>query len=159
MKTCAYCGSEVKGKYCSYCDMDLIDRYILDNGNRLSQSISHLPLDQDIFKTTKELIQLETIELLCLLRIARKYRSEIYNWRILTHRAESAGGEVNEMKEKSFEDYEDATRKVWVIENIIKDRIGYYPKKVTEDFINMYNDRIEESEKKKMFMQKLATTK
>lgn len=127
--------------------MELSDRYILKEGKRLSQTIPHLPPEGDIFKGTKELLKLETIELLCLLRYARKYRSDVYNCRILTHKAEGAGGEVEGMKEKSFSDYEDATRKVWVIENILKDRIGYYPNKITSEFIDKYNDRIERSEK------------
>lgn len=150
MKTCAYCGSEVQNKYCDYCEMTLSDRYILEDGKRLSHAIDQLPLEKDMFKSTKELLQVGTIELLCLLRYARQYRSDIYNLRLLTHKAGTENKEIEEIQEKSFSDYEDATRKVWVIENILKDRIGYYPKKINDDFINRYNARIKQSEDKRM---------
>lgn len=154
MKTCAYCGSEVNNNYCAFCEMVLTDRYILQNGERLSNDIAYYPDLQGIFQNTPELLQLETIELLCLLRHARNYRSEIYKLRLLGHQAEAQGGNMDEIKAKSYSDYEESTRKVWVIENIIKDRIGYYPQKVTEKFLAMYLDRIEKSQKKRMTMKK-----
>lgn len=161
METCAYCGSQLKDKYCSFCEMELTDKYILENGNRLQNSIEFYPEKQGIFKSTPELLQLETIELLCLLREARNYRSEVYNLRILTHKGKKQAKEegksqdsMNKIDVSSYDDYEDATRKVWVIENIIKDRMGYYPKKVTEQFLSLYLNRIEQSQTKKMIMKK-----
>jgi|SRR5690625_200544 len=154
MNTCGYCGSNLQDRYCSFCEMELTNRYILEDGKRLDTSIDFFPEKQDIFKSTKELLELETIELLCLLRHARDYRSEVYKLRLLTHQAESAGGDVQEIDAKSYKDYEEATRKVWVLENIITDRIGYYPQKVTENFLAMYLERIEKSQKKKMTMKK-----
>ena len=134
--------------------MDLSDKYILQGGKRLNNAIEYLPDQQGIFKRTKELLGLETIELLCLLRHARNHRSDVYKLRILTHKAEEQGNNMAEINAASYSDYEEATRKVWVIENIIKDRIGYYPKKVTENFLSMYLERIEKSQKKKMFIAK-----
>jgi|SRR5699024_2971814 len=154
MQTCAYCGTKVNDKYCSFCDMLLTDRYILEDGQRLDTSISHYPEMQGIFKSTAELIQLETLELLCLLRHAREYRSRAYELRILTHQATAAGGDMEEIQASSYNDYEDATRKVWVIENIIADRIGYYPQKITEKFLAMYVDRIQKSQQKRMVIKK-----
>lgn len=153
MKTCAYCGSEVEGNYCFYCQMELEQRYILKNGKRLANNIQQLPSEQEIFLSTQELMQRETMELLCLLKYARKHRSDVYNWRFLTNKANEVE-QVTEMKESSYKEYENATRKVWVIENIIKERMGYYPKSITEDFINRYYHRIKQSEKKRMIMQK-----
>src|SRR5699024_2367828 len=115
-------------------------------------SIPFYPEKQGIFKNTPELLELETIELLCLLRYAREYRSEIYKLRILTHQAIDKGGDMTKIEAASFNDYEGATRKVWVLENIIKDRIGYFPKKVTENFLGMYLERIEKSEEKQMII-------
>ena len=159
MQTCAYCGSKVEiNKYCSFCCMQLSDRYILKDGKRLSSSIDHFPEKQGIFKNTPELLELETIELLCLLRHAREYRAEVYKLRLLGHQAEEQGGDMDEIKVQSYSDYEEATRKVWVIENIIKDRIGYYPKKVTENFLAIYLDRIQKSEQKRMVIKKEIET-
>ncbi|WP_404456980.1 hypothetical protein LG329_19475 (plasmid) [Virgibacillus necropolis] len=154
MKTCAYCGTEIEQLYCSFCEMELTERYILQDGKRLSNAIDFFPDLQGIFKNTSDLLKLETIELLCLLRHARNYRTDIYRLRILGHKAEEQGGDVEEIQMKSYNDYEEATRKMWVLENIIKDRIGYYPQKVTEQFLSMYLDRIEKSQKKKMTIKK-----
>ncbi|WP_077324079.1 hypothetical protein [Virgibacillus siamensis] len=156
MKTCAYCGTQLTSSYCDFCEMELSERYILRDGERLSNSIDFYPEQQGIFKNTPELLQLETIELLCLLRHARNYRSVVYKLRILGHKAEAEGGNMEEIQIQSYSDYEAATRKVWVLENIIKDRIGYYPQKVTENFLTMYLNRIEKSKFKKMTMKKVV---
>lgn len=154
MQTCAYCGSAVKNNYCSFCEMTLTDRYINQDGKRLTNSIKHYPEKKGIFKNTADLLELETIELLCLLRHARDYRTEVYKLRLLGHQAEEQGGNMDDIKMQSYSDYENATRKVWVIENIIKDRVGYYPQKVTDNFLAMYLDRIQKSGQKRMTMKK-----
>ena len=133
--------------------MELESRFILENGKRMDNNIQQLPTEQDMFLSTKELMQRETLKLLCLLKYARKHRTEVYNWRFLTNKAHEVE-QVEEMKENSYKEYENATRKVWVIENILKQRMGYYPKSITEDFINRYVHRIKQSEKKRMIMQK-----
>ena len=141
MKTCAYCGTELETNFCDYCDMELEERYILHDGKRIESLIEHFPEQEGIFKNTKELLQLKTIELLCLLQHARKYRAEVYNLRLLRHQAEKQQGmneAIEQIDKTSYSEYENATRKMWVIENIIKDRIGYYPQKITENFITLY---------------------
>jgi hypothetical protein len=161
MKTCAYCGSGLDTNYCSFCELELTSRYILEDGKRLQNSIEFYPEKQGIFKNTPELLRLETIELLCLLREAREYRSDVYKLRILAHKGKAQAAErskdmksMNSIDVMSYSDYEDATRKVWVLENIIKDRIGYFPKKVTEQFLSLYLHRIEQSQTKKMIIKK-----
>ncbi|SFB32992.1 hypothetical protein SAMN04488072_11643 [Lentibacillus halodurans] len=66
MKTCAYCGTELTSNYCSFCEMQHTDRYILQDGERLDNSIAYYPAQHDIFKSTPQLLRLETMELLCL---------------------------------------------------------------------------------------------
>src|SRR5699024_8473319 len=97
--------------------MNLSDKYILNDGKRLINSIENYPDFRDIFKSTLQLLKLETIELLCLLRHARNYRSDVYKLRILGHKAKEDGGNVEHMQMQSYNDYEEATRKVWVFEN------------------------------------------
>ncbi|ASV70175.1 MULTISPECIES: hypothetical protein [Cytobacillus] len=150
MLTCAYCATELSSKYCPFCEMELKDYQISKNGNRMSNTIDSIPAEVEIFKDTKTLMEKETIELLFLLRYARKHRSDVYNLRINVHRATEQGNEMQEYNAASYSDYEEATRKVWVIENIIKERIGYFPSKVTEKFIYIYLDRINQSNEKKM---------
>lgn len=89
-----------------------------------------------------------------MLRHARNYRSEIYKLRILTHKGKDQGGNMQEIEATSYSDYEDATRKVWVIENIIKDRVGYCPPKINDEFLSRYLDKIADSQKKRMTIKK-----
>lgn len=159
MFTCAFCGSEIEDKYCDFCEMQLENRYIMKDGKRLDQAKKFLgyPSRHEIYKSTKELMELETIHLLCLLREARSARADVYGMRLLRHQAEEQNGmdsDVESLEKVTYSEYETATRKVWVIENIIKDRLGYFPQKVTNNFLNIYLERMEKSEKKKMTLRK-----
>lgn len=150
MKTCAYCGSELEGLYCSYCELVLSEKYIHEDGKRMSHTIEAYPDESRMFKSTRELLTLETIELLYILRYARKHRSMVYHMRINIKKAAAEGNDMSKYDQASYTEYEQATRKVWVIENIIKDRLGYYPQKITEPFLASYLERIERSEGKPM---------
>jgi hypothetical protein len=91
MHTCSYCGSRVVKVtdyfYCDFCDMSLQVENVTKDGERKDQSIKNIPFEYDFNKTTKELMQLKTIELLYLLRFARQNRSDLYNQRIIGHKA------------------------------------------------------------------------
>lgn len=155
--SCGLCGTELKEKYCSFCEMELDKSLISKNSKRLEiyKKIKHLPEESLVYSGTKELMKMETINLLCLLKVARRFRSDAYKIRKLRHDAEKQAGlttEVKEIAETSYKEYDDATRRVWVIENIIKHRIGYYPLRVTDNFLGMFLDRIKESEKKQMII-------
>src|SRR5699024_6689581 len=153
--TCGLCGSVLNDRYCDYCKMELGERYISKDGKRIEQSKMFLgyPSEIEVYSSTPELMKKETIELYCLLREARKMRADVYQLRKVRHDAEKEVGfndDVKVLEEKTYAEYEDATRKVWVIENIIKDRLGYYPKRISNNFLNVHLGRIEESEEKKM---------
>lgn len=157
--TCAYCGEKVIDNYCPFCEMELSQRYILENGERLDNTIKYIPDEMDMYKSTSELLELETIHLLYLLTFARKRRTEAYKFRMLAHHAEEkAKGKQNEEIQSfhttSYDEYEKATRKMWVIENIIKDRVGYMPEKINENFLARYLDKIERSQQKSMVIKK-----
>lgn len=164
MFTCAFCGSEVEEEYCAFCEMELTNKYIMKDGKRLNQAEKFLgyPNRSEVYKSTKELMKLETIHLLCLLREARSIRAEVYKLRLLRHQAEEQYGlneDVESLENVTYNEYESSTRKVWVIENIIKDRLGYFPEKVTNNFLNMYIERMEKSEQKKMYIKKSVNQK
>jgi|SRR5699024_7979564 len=159
MKTCGFCATELQDKYCSFCDMELLEQHIMTNGKRMNQAeqFTHLPDPQEIYSTTTELMEKETIELLCLLKEARKIRADMYQLRLLRHQAEEENGmneDVRNIEEQTYSEYENATRKVWVLENIIKKRLGYFPKRLTQNFLNGYLQRMEESEEKPMILRR-----
>lgn len=156
MNTCAYCGSEVvmvtDRYYCDFCAMILSDQDVTKDCQRKDHTIEHMPFEYDFYKSTPELMQLKTIELLYLLKFARQTRSDLYNSRILGHKAGKDIKGAVEILDASFSEYEKATRKVWVLENIIKDRIGYYPQRISDEFLGTYLERIERSQVKKMII-------
>lgn len=156
MKTCGYCGTEIQEDYCSFCELTLDDKYVLEGNQRVDHVIERRPDEAAIFLSTTALLTFETVDLLFLLKYARSYRSEVYHLRVISYKAEERKSDqaLEEIQQQSYEEYEKATRKVWIIENILKDRIGYYPVKVTEEFLQAYLHRIKQSQKKRMLLKK-----
>ena len=93
-------------------------------------------------KTTPEIMILSTFELLYLLKMIRKERSEVYHQISVYHRANQAG--INDLQEDEKEtgrDYMYYTKKAFVVENIIRTRLGYVPERITENFLFRYLKR------------------
>ncbi|MDN4075453.1 hypothetical protein [Fictibacillus terranigra] len=159
MKTCAYCGSQVTYKhsgdcYCSFCEMQLKLEDVQENGQRKNLLPACQPSLSDLNKTTPELMLLSTVELLCLLKFARKERADIYQKRYVFIQAMKQGAkEFSEAEHYTFIEYERATRKCFVVENLVRERIGYYPTKLTDSYIQTLAVRMEESAKKDMVIQ------
>lgn len=159
MKTCAYCGSSVilmdgNDYYCSFCTMKLKYEDVQENGKRKNLLPVSQPSLSDLNKSTPELMCLSTVELLFLLKLARKERSDIYHRRYIFIRAMKEGAdEFTEAEQYTFSEYEKATRKCFVLENLVRERIGYYPAKLTESYIQTLAARMKESAKKDMVIQ------
>lgn len=159
-KTCCYCGSEVikghKNKYyCDFCDMVVDESYLCENGDRKNIDIKKVYFDINYNKTTPELMTLSTFELIQLLQYARQYRSSCWDdWQTFkkiakaTKKDESIEKELVDIAIKnakeSFDMYEYATRKMYIFENLLCERLGYIPKRVTRSYIEKYEDLMEE---------------
>jgi hypothetical protein len=160
MKTCAYCGSSIEIMdrnycYCSFCVMKLKYEDVQENGKRKNFLPDSQPSLSDLNKSTPELMELTTVELLCLLKFARKERTDIYKRRYTFIRAMKEGAEeFSEAEQYTFSEYEKMTRKCFVLENIIRERIGYYPSKLTDSYIQNLAAKMEESLRKDMIIQK-----
>jgi hypothetical protein len=127
---------------------------VQENGKRKNLLPSSQPSLSDLNKSTPELMRFSTVELLCLLKLARKERADIYRQRYIFIRAMNEGAdEFTEAEEYTFSEYEKATRKCFVLENLVRERIGYYPAKLTESYIQTLAARMEESSKKDMIIQ------
>ncbi|MCM3571265.1 hypothetical protein [Neobacillus mesonae] len=159
MKTCAYCGSPVNSNgghdyYCSFCMMNLDYGDVQENGKRKNLLPFSQPSLSDLDKSTPELMCFSTVELLFLLKFARKERTDIYKQRYILIRAMKVGAdEYTEAEQYTFREYEKATRKCFVLENLIRERIGYYPAKLTDSYIQTLAAKMEESAKKDMVIQ------
>ncbi|WP_332634664.1 hypothetical protein [Halalkalibacter flavus] len=142
MKTCGYCGSEVssldeKHCYCEFCEMKVSRDYVTENGERRNIYFRDFVFLEWIERSTPELMMLHTVELLLLLREVRKARSDHFSTLHTFNKVESQEVKEKIREAKSYQggQYEYLTRKLWVIENIIRDRIGYVPERMSQLFL------------------------
>lgn len=159
MKTCPYCGSDVRFSdldfgYCTFCEMKIPYEDIQENGQRKQLLPESQPTLSDLKKSTPELMRLSTVELLFLLKWAREERATIYKQRYTFIRAMKQGaGEFAEAEQYTFKEYERATRKCFVLENLVRERLGYYPVTLTDSYIQNLAVKTEDSGSKKMVIQ------
>ncbi|OIK11938.1 hypothetical protein BIV59_10470 [Bacillus sp. MUM 13] len=91
------------------------------------------------------------IELVLLLKLARKERANLYKQRYIFVQAIKQGAlEYREGEQYTFLEYEKMTRKCFVLENLIRERMGYYPTFITDSFIWKLAERMINSLKKDM---------
>lgn len=156
MNTCPYCGTGVaadqKGSYyCGFCNMKGFVPG--EDGSRNERWKEKEFISNDDFnKTTPELMTYNTFNLLQLLKLLREERRSFFK-----HIAvfKKAGQETNEFKEIEVEtgnEYENITRKTWVVENILRDRIGYVPERVTDQLLITVAKRMDQERNKKPMM-------
>lgn len=146
--TCPYCGSELetaeRDYYCEFCVMKVPASLAQRDHNRIMVRTKDIAFESYLEKTTPELMTLSTYELLELLQIARKERSAYYGY-LNTFRKAAEQSSVKEFEESSKytgEQYEQKTRKMFVIENIIRQRLGYVPHRITSAFLANYLDQM-----------------
>lgn len=158
MKTCPYCGSGVETVgtyfYCVFCDLHLCEKDVQENGKRKNLVSESQPSYEDLKCSTSELMNKTTIELLFLLKFTRRERSSIYGQRNVFIKAMKTGeNDFTEGERYTYGEYEYWTRKCFVLENLIRERLGYIPQKVTESYLQNLVERINESTKKRMIIQ------
>jgi hypothetical protein len=134
--------------YCFYCDVQ-------QNGKRKNFLPASQPTHDYLKFSTPQLMTITTVEMLFLLKFARAERSSVYGHRhtFIQAMKEGVGEEFKEGEQYMFEEYEYWTRKCFVLENLIRERIGYIPKKLTESYIQNLVGRMLESSKKDMVIQ------
>jgi hypothetical protein len=172
MFTCPYCGTELiidkesNHAECRYCEIMLgpTSKYGMyaQNGERkqrirekniVSSTTAQLPLP--------ELEQLHVVDLVLCLQAARAERAQVYNLMRLFNKAEEIdtmdSQQVQEYKGLANEtggDYEYWTRRCWMIENLLLDRIGYFPERINQLFLDSLITKNEKSLIKKMVISK-----
>jgi hypothetical protein len=158
MKTCPYCGSDVESFadhfYCAFCDVKLCFSEVQENGKRKNFLPDSQPSYDDLKRSTPELMTMTTIDLLFLLKFARAERSSIYGQRNTYIKVLKTGEtDFKEGEQYTYKEYEYWTRKCFVLENLIRERIGYIPPKLTESYLQNLAARMIESTKKGMIIQ------
>lgn len=125
-----------------------------ENGKRKNFLPDSQPAHDDLKRSTPELMTKTTIDLLFLLKFARAERSSIYRQRNVFIKALKTGdADFKEGEQYTFVEYEYWTRKCFVLENLIRERIGYVPAKLTESYLQNLAARMIESTKKDMVIQ------
>lgn len=162
MITCPYCGSELKLKLnqaeCGYCEITLgpSSKYGMyaENGKRkqripekimLSSETARLPLP--------ELEQIHIVDLVLCLKAARAERSQVFDLMSIFNRAEDVD-EYKGFADETGKEYEYWTRRCWMIENLLINRIGYFPERINQLFLDSLMLKNEKSLNKNMTIRK-----
>lgn len=149
MKTCPYCGSNVDQMnsmhyYCDFCDMTLPSKCVKENRERLDVRVRDFAAYHSIYKTTPELMVYSTFELFYLLKLIRKERTDMYHHMHVFHQACELEdtNDFREAEKETGSDYIYLTKKSFVVENIIRQRLGYVPARITETYLVKYLENI-----------------
>ncbi|MEK4114581.1 hypothetical protein MHH92_30535 [Paenibacillus sp. FSL M7-1414] len=136
--TCPYCGTELRSEnqayYCAFCEMAVSAEDVQQNGERrqIAFQTNNVSIS-DAEQNTCQLMQRSTNDLIVLLRLVRQKRTDFYNYMRVLNKAE---GDFQEHAELTAKDYEYWTRKAWVLENILRDRTGVFPERITDDYLS-----------------------
>ncbi|MDQ0271143.1 MULTISPECIES: hypothetical protein [Bacillaceae] len=158
MKTCPYCGSNIEKMnqqqyYCDFCTMTLAASIVKENRERLDVRFRDIVFDTAIEKTTPELMVFSTFELLYLLKMIRNERSNMYSHMHVFHRAGEEGNtEFKEVEKETGRNYMYYTKKGFIVENIIRARLGYVPTRITENYLVKYLENIEKDKNRPMII-------
>src|SRR5437763_13841731 len=106
--------------------MNIDARIVKENHERLDVRFREFAFATHINKTTPEIMTLSTFELLCLLKMIRKERNDMYHHMHVFRRAgEDGSNDFKEAEKKSGRDYMYFTKKAFIVENIITSRLVF----------------------------------
>ncbi|MED4587643.1 hypothetical protein P9304_02755 [Priestia flexa] len=133
-----------------------------ENGERLH--IKKLTYEVDpshLNKTTPELMVLSTIELLHLLTLARSERSQNYSLMNSSWKAQEVSEDemFKKLESAAGKEYQKATKKVFVLENLVGQRLGYVPKRINRQFMEKYMYNIDSCNTKPMIIHQQRRSK
>ncbi|MED3804417.1 hypothetical protein P4562_21185 [Lysinibacillus xylanilyticus] len=171
MISCPYCATELildtdRNTHCDFCDIELgpnseIGMYAVD-GKRIEKRKRVTYLAAETVKLPlKQLCELHPLDVIMCLKEARSERANIFSVMRIFNKAD--GDKIpNEKKleeyrllaEETGNEYEYWTRKCWTIENLLIDRIGYFPEKINKEFLASFIAKNEKSLLKPMKISK-----
>ena len=137
---CCYCGTENLGdKSCSFCEAPL------DHRRPKRKNFVYLEQCEQPFSQLK---LFHTYDLLLLLRLVRKERSDAFNQMRLIKRGAQEAQMDQETISFAEEQYLYYTKRARVLEGILVDRMGYKPKTINDRLLISIDQKIKEYEKK-----------
>lgn len=168
---CPYCGIEAKVNHagvleeanCNFCGGSLVDedtgypKLCAIKGDRFefhkmkpNVFIEHVEQPVSVLKTY------HTFDLYLLLKEVRSMRSDTYYGMRVLNNASEVEDEFKDLAKDQGKNYEYWTRRKFVIENILLERQGYFPERITDKVLEFMADQIKKSMKRKM---KISQTK
>lgn len=137
---CCYCGTENQGvESCSFCEAPL------DPSRPKRKNFMYLEQCEQPFSQLK---LFHTYDLLLLLRLVRKERSEAFNQMRLIKKGAQEAHMDQETISFAEEQYLYYTKRAKVLEGILVDRMGYKPKTINDKLLLSIDSKIKEYEKK-----------
>ena len=136
---CSYCQTEQKEqKKCSFCEADLTQ-----NRPQKKQTLSQ----EEAYQSQPILATYHTYDLLMFLSFLREQRSTAYKTmqsvRKAPNEVKTSRNDYDELNEYGQELYREATARKNIIEQILIDRMGYYPKRVDNKLLDALESKIE----------------
>lgn len=134
---CTYCHTDQpeQRKHCFICQADL---------EQDRPQIKPYVNEEEAYQPQPVLATYHTYDLLVLLRFLRKQRTDNYKLMQTVRKApeEAKNSNYNELNEYGQQLYRELTARKNVIEQILIDRMGYYPKRIDNNLLNTLKDKI-----------------
>ena len=133
---CSYCKTENKESEirCTFCEADLA--FPRPKTKRFVEI-------SDAYKPYPVLNSYHTFDLLQLLRLVRKSRTDAYNSLRITLKASNEMEVPEELKTASEEEYNRSTAYMNIIEQILIDRIGYKPQRIDNKLLEAWERKLQ----------------
>ncbi|WP_158524012.1 hypothetical protein [Paenibacillus bovis] len=136
--------------YCSFCEMDLWEEDITEDGQRRELVVQKAVLLIDAKRPTPYLMEQSAFSLIKLLKLVRAERKRLYEMSRLFRKGNEAGGGFTEQQQVVNEDYELFCRKAWVIENILRDKMSAFPARITDDYLEKMLEQMDKQSRDTM---------
>ncbi|PGZ17596.1 hypothetical protein COE43_12570 [Bacillus cereus] len=162
---CRYCGIEAKVTHagvlkeanCNFCGGSLVDedtgypKLCTIKGDRFEfHKIKYNVFIEHVEQPVTVLKTFHTFDLYLLLKEVRSMRSTTYYGMRVLNNASEVDNEFKDLAQEQGKDYEYWTRRKFVIENILLERQGYFPERITDKVLGFMADQIKKSMKQKM---------
>lgn len=138
---CSYCKIEsANPDICDFCQADL---------TATRPTINNLLDVSEVF-SQPELQKMHTHDLLLILRRLRTDRTDMYKTMQIIRKAPQGAQEsvegYSELKADGINMYREITARQNVVEQVLIDRMGYYPKRIDQKLLNALDDKIRQSQ-------------
>lgn len=141
LKACTYCKTENKENEtrCTFCEADLTST---------RRTVMRFLEISDAYQPYPVLNSYHTYDLLQLLRLVRRIRTEAYNGLRITLKASNEMEVPEELKNAAEDEYKRSTAYMNLIEEILIDRIGYKPQRIDDKLLAQWEQKIAKNGKK-----------